>query len=139
MASSVTKGIDCYQNGIKRYKWHRLFTKGQNCSGEGGQRKNSPPTRSVFLGGDKGCSFEPLGRNTVEAPSLLRRVFINGRNKASKAWGEKIESAQGMLGREKERSLFPSHHPRSHDFPISLFSRCFSTEEDSPEDRAKLP
>ena len=137
MASTVTKGIDCYQNGIKRYKWHRLFTK--NCSGEGGQRKNSPPTRSVFLGGDKGCSFEPLGRNIVEAPSLLRRGFINCRNKASKAWGEKIESAQGMLGREQERSLFSSYRPRAHDFPISLFSRCFSAEEDSPEDRAKLP
>ena len=126
MASTVTKGIDCYQNGIKSYKWHRLFTKGKNCSGEGGQRKNSPPTRSVFLGGDKGCSFEPLGRNTVDAPSLLNRGFINGRNKASKAWGEKIESAQGMLGREKERSLFPSHRPpRSRFSNLTSFSLFF--------------
>ena len=93
------------RNGIDRYKRHRLLPgmeltvingiaclrKGKITAAKGDNVRIIHPLFFLFLGGDKGseCSFEPLGQNTVEAPSLLRRDFIGSRNKASKACSDK--------------------------------------------------
>lgn len=89
---------------------------------------------------EEGVRFLHSSQYSDPTCTLLPRGFFGSRNEqwvslGSRAWGEKIQSARGTLGRERERSEPPTFFPfppsPAHPWCFSLFSPFsphFSTE-----------